>query len=204
MRYTAFALLLIGCLWAASVPAGEPVGKSGHGRCLFCPRCSEPCFPSVTTEAETRHCWDVECKTICIPRVRFPWEGGGLKGGKGICGCLPPKCGKAKCVKGLMKCEYECDVCKYKWEVEDCKGKWSLPEEPSEEESNVHDEEEGESEEGGEEESSGESGEEENMNKGDSNEIPMPPALQEARSAVRAHNTPAPVVPPRRRIFQLP
>lgn len=87
----------------------------GHGQRtgLICPQCTEPCYPTVTKGKETRHCWGVETKTICIPRVRWPWETWGKGDGKsGGCGdkcdskahggkghggkCAGGKCG-AKC-----------------------------------------------------------------------------------------------------------
>lgn len=124
---------------------GKSDGK-GHARRAFCPHCGEACYPTVTKGKETKHCWDTEVKTICIPKVRFPWDGPGLnlgfgnshgkgkgkgdcgdcggnggcgKGGKG--GCVEPNCGRTKDVNVLMKHEYECTVCKYSWDPGDFK-----------------------------------------------------------------------------------
>ena len=49
-------------------------GKSNGGRCVTCPRCSNLCDLSVTKDEVTKHCYGVECKTICIPCVVFPWQ----------------------------------------------------------------------------------------------------------------------------------
>lgn len=89
-------------------------------RCASCPKCGELCFPTVKDGKKEKHCWKVKAKTICIPKVRFPWE-------KDCCddcccdkGCPQPKCGRTKCVKVLMKHEYECHECKYSWTPEPC------------------------------------------------------------------------------------
>jgi len=114
MRLPLTIHLLVAMAAVAPSFAGEHLGHK-HGA-LFCPRCSEPCYPTVTKGTETKTCWDVECKAICIPRVTFPWEHG-WHGGKGKDGCVEPKCGRVKYVNKLMKCEYECSVCKYSWDI---------------------------------------------------------------------------------------
>ncbi len=121
MRLQLLALAAVAMLATTSVLAGKPqlaqcsdcrVGKQVH-----CPHCSKPCSPTVSKDMETKHCWCVETKTICIPKVRFPWERH-----QDCCesknGCPPPKCGRTKCVRVLVKKEYECPVCKYKFDVE--------------------------------------------------------------------------------------
>ena len=140
MRERIFAIVLVAMV-AAPALAGDGVhGKHGGGKAggVFCPHCGGNCYPTVTKETETKSCWDVESKTICIPRVRFPWEPGGCGkgcGGKGggkdgkACGkygcgdvcCPAPKCGRTKCVNVLMKYEYECTVCKYSWDPDSFK-----------------------------------------------------------------------------------
>jgi hypothetical protein len=69
-----------------------------------CPRCQSYCKLEVEKELEKKHCWKVECETICIPPVRFPWQRG-----------CPAKCAKTRTVRVLKKHEYECDVCSYQW-----------------------------------------------------------------------------------------
>jgi hypothetical protein len=77
----------------------------GHGHA--CPECGcAYCQPVPTTLKETKHCWEVECKQICIPAARWPWEK-----------CCEPRCGKVKTVKVLKKVNYECEKCGYKWEI---------------------------------------------------------------------------------------
>lgn len=114
MRYlptTTFLFLLLAVSSAANA--------GGH----CCPRCSEPCYPEVSVEDVTKHCWKVECKKVCIPRLTFPWQTC-----KQSCCCntcpQPAKCGRVRTVRVLVKHEYECKKCKYKWEVNDipCSG----------------------------------------------------------------------------------
>jgi len=97
---------------------GESIGHRGRA---FCPHCGEACYPTVTKGKETKHCFDTETKTICIPKVRFPWEIGWGKG-KGKDECVTPKCGRTKTVNVLIKHEYECSVCKYSWDPGSSKG----------------------------------------------------------------------------------
>jgi hypothetical protein len=106
-------------LFAAAVSAVAGDGKHGG---VHCPRCHEPCYATVTKGTETKHCWNVEYKTICIPKVTFPWEvhGKGKAGGKDC--AVPAKCGRTKTVRVLVKEEYECSVCKYSWDPSSFKG----------------------------------------------------------------------------------
>lgn len=96
-------------------------GAEPHG-CVRCPRCNWACELQAETVAETEHCWQIESVPICVPRVTFPWE-------KrchhcGTRGCTAQTCGlaaaqrkgaKVKCVRRLVKKEYECQRCEYEW-----------------------------------------------------------------------------------------
>jgi hypothetical protein len=127
MRLQHLAMFLIATIAIETAQAGDdqPVGiHAGHGkgaRRAFCPHCGDACYPTVTKGKETKHCWNVESKAICIPKVRFPWESNCGKGcGGKDCGkenCVPPKCGRTKYVNVLIKHEYECSTCKYSWDV---------------------------------------------------------------------------------------
>ena len=78
-----------------------------HG-CHCCPECEHTiCVPTPVTEKVSRHCWGVDCKVICIPAIKWPWQS---------C-CEPPQCGRAKTVKVLKKVELECQKCGYQWDV---------------------------------------------------------------------------------------
>ena len=69
-----------------------------------CPRCNVVCCPSTEIEKEKKTAFDVECKWICVPRVRFPWES-----------CCQPQCAWVRKIHVLKKIEYQCEKCKYKW-----------------------------------------------------------------------------------------
>jgi hypothetical protein len=99
------AALVLGHAVMALARAG---GIQGHG----CPECGcAVCHPVQVPVKEKQHCWEVECKQICIPAVRWPWEK-----------CCEPRCGKVKTVKVLKRVDYECTKCGYKWEIQavDC------------------------------------------------------------------------------------
>ncbi len=130
MRLQLLAIALVASLAGAPAIAGDHGhdGKGGHGKGShrsFCPHCGDACYPTVVKGTETKHCWNVETKAICIPKVRFPWESNCGKGcGGKACGkdnCVPPKCGRTKYVRVLVKHEYECSTCKYVWDVDSYK-----------------------------------------------------------------------------------
>ncbi len=103
-------LLMLGCSLAGfSLVLGAAPCRCG------CPQCGEPCVPKVEQVQEKKHCWKVECETICIPAIRLPWAW-----------CEEPlKCGRTKTVRKLKKVEYECPSCKYTWSAQsacDCAG----------------------------------------------------------------------------------
>lgn len=84
------------------------VALAGPGRCPTCPQCEHKiCVPTPEVVKEKKHCWQVECKDICIPAIRWPWQS---------C-CSPRKCGQVKTIKVLEKVDYECEKCGYKWEI---------------------------------------------------------------------------------------
>ncbi len=103
-----------------------------------CPRCKSCCTLKVECGKQEKHCWEIECETICIPRVVFPWQVKRAKAngqccnscatgcdscdaGCGSCGksCLKCTCvnngARVKKVKKLKKKKYECPACKYEW-----------------------------------------------------------------------------------------
>jgi hypothetical protein len=104
--------------FAVTATVAATAGESNRRQRACCPRCGEVCISTVTVGKEKKYCWEVDTKTICIPKIRFPWERD--RDSKECCktGCLAPKSARTKCVKILLKREYECDVCKYRWDVD--------------------------------------------------------------------------------------
>jgi hypothetical protein len=105
--------------WAGDLPTDK--SHCDKGCRVRCPNCCHECVFSAEKAKETKSCYDVECKEICIPRIVFPWQKCGCgKGGKG-CGdgksgcCSHHNGAKSKSVRVLVKYEYECSVCAYKW-----------------------------------------------------------------------------------------
>lgn len=89
---------------------GTPCCDQANGACgssSYCSRGCKYCQLHVETLKVKKHCYNIECKDICIPPVRFPWQK-----------CCELKCGKIKTVRVLKKHEYKCDKCGYKWTVE--------------------------------------------------------------------------------------
>jgi hypothetical protein len=98
-----FLALVIGLSAVMSAASGGSIqGK-------HCPQCDHSvCHAVPETTKQEKHCWQVECKEICIPAIKWPWS---------PC-CEPPRCGKVKMVKVLKKVEYECERCGYRWEIQ--------------------------------------------------------------------------------------
>ena len=90
---------LFGCM-------GCKKGCTKHVQC--CPECAEEvCSCSCVKVEESRSCFKVDYKTICIPKVKLPWES-----------CCKPRCAEARSVKVLLVHRYKCPKCKCRWEVQ--------------------------------------------------------------------------------------
>lgn len=126
MRFQMIIVTVAVCVFGAGVPAAEAASSRDCDSCrVACPHCSSSCTPVVRKEDKTKHCWGIQCKTICIPRVTFPWQKKSKScgcdfhsGSDSCCDCPRPKCGRTKRVRKLMKHEYKCPVCKYTFELE--------------------------------------------------------------------------------------
>ena len=81
--------------------------KGVCGNTNYCSQGCKTCRMHVETLKVKKHCYYIECKDICIPPVRFPWQK-----------CCDLKCGKIKTVRVLKKHNYTCEKCGYKWTVE--------------------------------------------------------------------------------------
>lgn len=100
---TLLALFVVGCVASISVWAGDRT-------CNSCPKCQyKVCEPSPEVKQEKKTTYDFECKEICIPGIRWPWQP-----------CCEPSCGKVRTVKVLKKYEQVCEKCGTKWTVTDC------------------------------------------------------------------------------------
>lgn len=108
-----------------------------------CPDCgAKACRAVPVTNTVKKHCYCVECKDICIPKFRWPWEmckskgcgahgcsdsnctgcadGGCLNGHGSKCGghhCKRSQCGEVRTINVLVKKEYECKECGCEWHI---------------------------------------------------------------------------------------
>ncbi|MCC9642113.1 hypothetical protein LOC71_07495 [Rhodopirellula sp. JC740] len=100
-----FALLGLVALTASALFSST---ASAFGpACCFCQ--AGRCVVEVEKEEVDVKCFDVECETICIPPLRFPWECGPLK-----------KCGKVRTIKKLVTDKKKKTVCTYDWSAITC------------------------------------------------------------------------------------
>ena len=82
-------------------------GKLANQHSVCCPNCQAICVLDVKPSKVEKKAFEVECKPICIPRVRFPWQK-----------CDEPACADIKWVRVLTSKKVECEECKYSWRVE--------------------------------------------------------------------------------------
>lgn len=112
MRTCMMTCFLIAVLMPASRPAGAADDACGQTCCDRC-GCRATCLlktcPVCEVKKETRTCWCIESKDICPLLPGLPH-----------CGkeCPPPHCGNPKCVKRLVKKEYQVEVPVYKCVVQ--------------------------------------------------------------------------------------
>ncbi|WP_372724700.1 hypothetical protein [Novipirellula sp.] len=111
--------LATGLLVFAAMPfaANQATAGSGHhlldqtGCCTKCPACDHRCNFSVDVVDETKTCFEVESKVICIPRVVFPWQ-------KGNCDAVCNNGAKTRRICVLKTKDYKCPKCEYSWSAE--------------------------------------------------------------------------------------
>ncbi len=101
---------------------------------VTCPHCHYSCKFSVDIEEDAHHCYGVECKPICIPRVVWPWQRKKccLNDGEPCDACTGDGCllhskplycscvNNGACIRKVLvlkKYEFECKKCKYSWEA---------------------------------------------------------------------------------------
>ncbi len=112
---------------STSVEAGIFSGKCKPAGCcdnVDCSPCSYTCCPTVKTEKVKKHCWETECKPVCIPKVQCPLFNFFRKDKCDPCtevdACgrpLSSLCAEVRMVKKLKKVEYECEKCVVEWNV---------------------------------------------------------------------------------------
>lgn len=88
------------------------------GLCKQCPSCD--CSLDAKMVDVEKSCFEVETKTICIPRVVFPWQRAKACGSCDACdgsGCKTcvNNGAKTRCIKVIKKKKYTCPECKYSW-----------------------------------------------------------------------------------------
>lgn len=89
------------------------------GCCERCPACDHCCELNAEAGEESRPCFNVETKVICIPRVVFPWQ---MKkcfscdscDGQGCNNCVHNGA-KARRVCVMKADKYTCPKCQYSW-----------------------------------------------------------------------------------------
>lgn len=122
-RYLAILLATAGTFAAAPFVLGTNPLAAGHssGCDVTCTHCGrEFCYPVPKEVTVSKHCWEVECKRVCIPAVRFPWErwfGGGCDGCDAGCDSCRPRCGRVRWVRVLKKRKYDCKKLGCDWIV---------------------------------------------------------------------------------------
>ena len=77
--------------------------------CVTCPQCRHRCELEIKQTTDKHTTYDIECETICIPRVRFPWTR-----------CCEPYQATQRTVQRLKTRTYECPRCEYKWRAVEC------------------------------------------------------------------------------------
>ncbi len=115
MRFAIAAALLLAGI--ESTLADHPAGC--EERCVSCGK--KVCCLEVGTKPITKHCFEVECREICIPPVLFPW----MK-------CCQTRPGKVRTIRVLKKHEYKVERCEYIWRAqplcEQCRAAGVVPE----------------------------------------------------------------------------
>jgi hypothetical protein len=122
MRKAAVTMLLVALLGLPGQPARTMDANCGCATdnacgktCCDCCGCQCDCLQrtcnlTCTIKKETKTCWCVQCEEFCtlLPGCRHDCE-------RDCKSCQPlPRCAKPKCVKKLVKKEYQVDVPVYK------------------------------------------------------------------------------------------
>ncbi len=97
-----------GCATGCASGCGGGCAGGLRGRlCQRCPQCNEEvCVLKCEQGTQDVSCYEIDYKTVCIPKVNPPWRRN-----------CQPQCAEARSVKVLKKKSVECPACKYSWEV---------------------------------------------------------------------------------------
>lgn len=79
---------------------------------VCCPSCDCVCELKAETVDVDKHCWKIDCKTICVPRFVFPWK-------KSCCDPCAHNGAWTREINVLKKHKYTCPDCKYSWSPKD-------------------------------------------------------------------------------------
>ena len=124
-----------GCGVASGKAPPSCVSGCHHGYCALCGH-RQACQVVVATKKVTRTVWTVECEEFCAPLPHLSFHGSRLhtmpvKHGCDPCASVagpvvPPRCGKFRTRKKLVRKEIECEVPVYRCVVVcGCKGHFS-------------------------------------------------------------------------------
>jgi len=116
----AYVMLLAISMIATYATHAETVNAEINicGLCTKCPSCD--CSLEAKMVDVEKSCFEVETKTICIPRVVFPWQRKKAFGscdscdGRGCTTCVNNGA-KTRCIRVLKKKRHTCPECKYSW-----------------------------------------------------------------------------------------
>ena len=119
-RSCIYSLLIAICMIAMHATHTEKVHAEINifGVCKQCPSCD--CSLDAKMVDVEKSCFEVETKTICIPRVVFPWQRTKASGpcdscdGSGCATCVNNGA-KTRYIKVIKKKKYTCPECKYSW-----------------------------------------------------------------------------------------
>lgn len=144
MNQLVFRSILIAASFFSITIVSMPSIQAGcghHTKHHCCPKCNHTCKLEAKEVEVEKKCYEIECETICVPRVVFPWQTGdchwfpwGKKkshlapcdschacGGGGCKACT--NCvhngAKVRSIKLLKTKSYKCPECEYSWSVED-------------------------------------------------------------------------------------
>lgn len=122
---TTYRGLLAAFMMAAMMSQPQVQAGCGLGS-ICCPKCEGSCTLKSEKVDVEKKCFEVESKTICIPRVVFPWQTSKKKSGCSSCDlCDGVGCNSCvhngattRTIRVLKTKKYKCPECKYTWSAD--------------------------------------------------------------------------------------